>query len=211
MLRTAALTCVLFCAAPGAYAQLDFEPCFLNGSAGNGSLHAECAEWQRPLDPDNPDGETIALFVAKLPSTAIDPAPDAFTVINGGPGGSSIDMMVDMGGILRPFTRERDVIVVDQRGTGRSSPLSCETMTDTTEDADLERVIELTEECLQNLPHDPRFFTTSVAVKDLEALRAAMGYESLSVYGVSYGSRVAQHFAPDGHSFVMALRHGRSP
>ncbi len=195
MLRTAALTCGLLLAATSAHAEINFEPCFLSGSAGNGSLHAQCAEWQRPLDPDNPDGETITLFVAKLPSTAVDPAPDAFTVINGGPGGSSIDMMVDMGGILRPFTRERDVIVIDQRGTGRSTPLTCETMTDTTEDADLERVIELTQECLENLSHDPRFFTTSVAVKDLDVLRETLGYETLSVYGVSYGSRVAQHYA----------------
>ena len=51
------------------------------------------------------------------------------------------------------------------------------------------------EECLNELPHDPRFFTTSVAVTDLEAIRKALGYSALNLYGVSYGSRVAQHFA----------------
>jgi pimeloyl-ACP methyl ester carboxylesterase len=58
-----------------------------------------------------------------------------------------------------------------------------------------ERVLEATRECLDALPHDPRFFTTSVAVTDLEAVREALGYGPLNLYGVSYGSRVAQHFA----------------
>ena len=53
----------------------------------------------------------------------------------------------------------------------------------------------MTHECLAALPHDPRFFTTSVAVTDLEAVRTALGYGPLNLYGVSYGSRVAQHFA----------------
>jgi pimeloyl-ACP methyl ester carboxylesterase len=58
-----------------------------------------------------------------------------------------------------------------------------------------ELTIEYTRECLEQLPHDPRFFTTSVAVTDMEAVRQALGYSSLNLYGVSYGTRVAQHFA----------------
>ena len=50
-------------------------------------------------------------------------------------------------------------------------------------------------ECLDALPHDPRFFTTSIAVRDLEAARVALGYDGLNLYGSSYGTRVAQHFA----------------
>ena len=58
-----------------------------------------------------------------------------------------------------------------------------------------EQTIEYTNACLKDLPHDPRFFTTSIAVTDLEAVRAALGYTVLNLYGVSYGTRVAQHFA----------------
>ncbi len=207
-MRTAFVSSVLaacLLAATCGHAEITFEPCFLTGSGGNGSLHAECAEWQRPLDPEAPDGEQITLFVARLASTAIDPAGDAFTVINGGPGGSSVDMMVDMGGILRPFTRERDVIVIDQRGTGRSAPMSCEALTDTADDVTVEMVTQLTQDCLEDVPHDPRFFTTSVAVRDIEALREALGYEQLSVYGVSYGTRVAQHYAQQYPDATRAL------
>ena len=133
--------------------------------------------------------------MARLASTAVDPAPDAFTIINGGPGGSSVDLLVDLVGAIQPITRERDVLVIDQRGTGRSAPLNCDTLTDAVDTPSLDQTIALTEECLASLPHDPRFFTTSVAVDDLEALRATLGYQQLSVYGVSYGTRVAMHYA----------------
>ena len=58
-----------------------------------------------------------------------------------------------------------------------------------------ELTVKYTKQCLDALPHDPRFFTTSVAVRDIEAVREALGYPALNLYGVSYGSRVAQHFA----------------
>lgn len=172
----------------------EFSPCYLTGSGGNGNLQAECASWSRPLDPASADGQQIELFVAKLKSTAIDPAKDAFTVINGGPGGSSIELMVDLAPVLQAFTRERDVIVIDQRGTGQSAPLVCEALTDSTDTLDADQVLALTQDCIDKLPHDPRLFTTTVAVQDLEALRTTLGYEQLSVYGVSYGTRVALQY-----------------
>jgi len=175
-------------------AALTFTPCYLTGSGGNGNLQAQCANWSRPLNPDAPDAEHVELFVARLPSTAINPAKDAFTIINGGPGGSSIDLMVDLAPVLQSFTRERDVIVVDQRGTGRSSPLECESLTDAPETFDQQRIVEATQACLEQLQQDPRYFTTTVAVADLDALRAELGYEQLSLYGVSYGTRVALQY-----------------
>ena len=157
-------------------------------------MRAECADWSVPLNHENPDGERISVTVTRLASTAPEPAEDAFVLINGGPGGSSIDMLVDFGGIGHSFTRERDVIVIDQRGTGRSSKLTCASVTDTTEVPDEYEVLAMTEECLAELPHDPRYFTTTSAVDDLEKLRQALGYEQLSLYGVSYGTRVVMQY-----------------
>ena len=173
---------------------IEFTPCHLSGSGGSGNLAALCGEWVQPLDPEKPNGETITLSVTKLPSTALEPAADAFTLINGGPGGSSIDMLVDMAGIASSFTRERDVIVIDQRGTGRSAPMRCDALTDTTNEVDFEDIVPLTEMCLQNLPWQPEFFSTTVAVQDLENLRQALGYQQWSIYGVSYGTRVAMQY-----------------
>ena len=92
--------------------------------------------------------------------------------------------------------RDRDILLVDQRGTGESAPMTCDADDDIVEgDYSAEDTLRAVEECLTRLPHDPRFFTTSVAVQDLEAVRQALGYGQLNLYGSSYGTRVAQHFA----------------
>ena len=192
LIRSAALAFAM--STPALAEDISFTPCALTGSSGNGNLHAECATWQRPLDPSNPDGEQIDLFLAKLKSTSNTPADDAFTLINGGPGGSSVDLMIQFAPLLSAFTRERDVLVIDQRGTGRSSRLTCEGIADDPDNYDPDKVPELIKDCLERLPFDPIFFTTSVAVEDLEAMRLGLGYEQLSIYGVSYGTRVAQHY-----------------
>ncbi|MEM7078143.1 MAG: alpha/beta hydrolase [Pseudomonadota bacterium] len=191
------LMAAAFCAVVGnpAGAELEFSPCYLTGSGGNGNLHAQCATWQQPLDRSNNQGDQIELSVVKIPSTALDPAPDAFTLINGGPGASSIDMMVDLRGLLGLFTRERDVIVIDQRGTGRSAPMTCPGLVDDSVTEMTPKIVsEATQACLDALPYDPRFFTTTVGVEDLDALRDALGYEQLSLYGVSYGTRVVMQY-----------------
>ena len=195
MLRQVILVIALALSPLATFGQdLDFAPCALTGSGGNGNLHAECATWLRPLDPENADSEQIEIFVAKLRSTSNTPAKDALTLINGGPGGSSIDLMIQFAPLLNAFTRDRDIIVLDQRGTGRSSQLTCPSVADDPENYDPEIVPEIIAACLEELPYDPRFFTTSAAVMDLDALRQALGYDQLTIYGVSYGTRVAMHY-----------------
>ncbi len=188
--------CLLVCMAcmSWSHAQITFKPCTESGTGGNGSLQAECAVWQQPLDRSDTNSDSLELFVVKLASTALHPAKDAFTIINGGPGGSSVNMLVDLAGAFTAITRERDVIVIDQRGTGRSSPLTCPGITDEVDAPDTQKIIELTKACLSELPFDPRYFSTTVAVNDLEALRATLGYDQLTIYGVSYGTRVAMQY-----------------
>ena len=176
-----------------------FEPCELTGSAGNGRAKADCARWQRPLNPAQPDGEQIELFVARIKAAAPNAAKDAFTLINGGPGAASTELYVDLAPLFEGIRRERDIIVIDQRGTGRSTALRCPELEDAAqqlgaENADVAQIESFTQQCLANLTHDPRFFTTSQAVADLDALRDALHYDALTLYGVSYGTRVVQHY-----------------
>jgi pimeloyl-ACP methyl ester carboxylesterase len=190
---TAALAALL--AVGTAQAEFTLEPCTLSGSTGLGSVEARCGWLDRPEDPDDPDSRTISLRVAVIPSLSPDPLPDAFTVINGGPGGSSLEMYADSAGVFTPVLRERDIVVMDQRGTGASHPLDCPELEAMNLEFSAELIETSTRLCLEALDADPRFYTTSVAVRDLEALREALGYERLNVYGVSYGTRVAQHYA----------------
>jgi pimeloyl-ACP methyl ester carboxylesterase len=86
-------------------------------------------------------------------------------------------------------------VLVDQRGTGRSNRMDCE-LPDDSElvTVDPQKLQELVRECRARLPGDPRYYTTSIAVRDLEDVRAALGYQKLNLYGISYGTRVAQHY-----------------
>ncbi|NND65146.1 MAG: alpha/beta fold hydrolase [Gammaproteobacteria bacterium] len=175
--------------------QIDFQRCQIK--VGAVERDAECGTLKRPEKPDQPNGRQIDLFVAKFPSSSPDPEADAFTLIQGGPGGSSIDLAISYYAILAPILAKRDVLVVDQRGTGRSNKLACPVSED---DEDLVtfdpiRAAEATQDCMIALQDsDLRYYTTSIAVQDLDAVRAASGYEQLTVYGASYGTRVAQHY-----------------
>ncbi|TNF85857.1 MAG: alpha/beta fold hydrolase, partial [Gammaproteobacteria bacterium] len=190
----AACACLLVALATPVSA-LDLERCTLSGGTGIASVEARCGWLTRPENPDEPEGNVIDLRIAVIPALSPNPKPDALTVINGGPGGSSVDMYADTASTFSAIRRERDILILDQRGTGQSNPLDCAELEDAGMDESEASVRAATLACLEDLPGDPRFYTTSVAVADLEAARQALGYEALNVYGVSYGTRVAQHYA----------------
>lgn len=175
--------------------KLDFERCYISHNAVE--IDAECATFLRPENPNKPNGKQIELFVAKLPSNSPNPEADAFTIIQGGPGGSSVDMAISFRQVLNIIRLKRDILIVDQRGTGRSNGLYCDTPDEDQISMvfDQAQTAKFTQDCRTKLAdHDLAFYTTSVAVQDLDALRAAAGYQQLTLYGVSYGTRVAQHY-----------------
>ena len=170
----AACACLLISIASAAPATaVELERCTLSGGTGIAAVEARCGWLSRPENPEAPEGRSIKLRIAVIPALSPNPRPDALTVINGGPGGSSVDMYADMAATFAAIRRERDILILDQRGTGESNPLDCARL----EEADLgeseARIREATLACLEDLPGDPRFYTTSVAVQDLEAARTA--------------------------------------
>ncbi len=178
-------------------AAVELADCRINAGPGFPGIKARCGTLERPADPADPAAGTITLNVAVVPALSLVPEPDPFVPIAGGPGQGSVQFYSGYAAAFELVRRDRDVLLVDQRGTGDSSPLACEfddaIMAET--EYTREETLRVTSECLEQLPHDPRYFTTSVAVTDLEAVREALGYGPLNLYGISYGSRVAQHFA----------------
>ena len=83
----------------GAEYPLNFSPCELSTMDGRGFIDADCANWSQPLDPENPKSQLVTLFVAKLKATSPNPLNDPLLIINGGPGGSSIDLLVALAGL----------------------------------------------------------------------------------------------------------------
>ncbi len=160
------------------------------------AAYAQCATLAVPLDPAAPDGPTIGVFVARIPALSAEPRPDPLLLIAGGPGQSTVDFYLQQRGAFEPARRDRDIVLVDQRGTGRSAEgFRCTVPQDLSLDtAGAETLNRVIDGCAAELTHDPRFYTTSVAVRDLERVREALGLETWNVYGVSYGTRVAQHY-----------------
>lgn len=175
--------------------RLQLTDCMIRDAARTRTVAAKCGRVSVPEDYDNPAGKKLALFVAVVPALAKVAAPDAFVHIAGGPGmASSTDYALWGSAAFAGLRPTRDVVLVDQRGTGKSHRLDCTSVDADSADLDLVRIEEDARRCFAAQTVDPRQFTTSVAVRDLEAVRAALGYERVNLYGVSYGTRVALHY-----------------
>jgi pimeloyl-ACP methyl ester carboxylesterase len=175
---------------------LELADCRISAGPGTSSMAARCGTMMRPLDPTGTVPGEIELRIAVVPALNLTPEPDPLVPIAGGPGQGSVQFYTSYYWAFEEVRRDRDILLIDQRGTGESATMDCEFDDDVIEgEYSIELTIEYTERCLEELPYDPRFFTTSVAVTDIEAVREALAYPSLNLYGVSYGTRVAQHFA----------------
>lgn len=158
---------------------------------------ARCGTLEVPEDRGAPSGRRIPLKIAVLPArtpVGTARAPDPVFAIAGGPGESSIAGAPVFAQLLEEARGERDVVLVDLRGTGGSNRLHCPLPgSDDDPQAYLGDFlpVDALRECLTRLDADPALYTTTQMVEDLEAVRAALGYDRINLYGVSYGSRAA--------------------
>jgi pimeloyl-ACP methyl ester carboxylesterase len=174
---------------------LELSACRIRAGEGYPGIEARCGTFLRPEDPSNPDSPLLSLRVAIVPALSLEPEPDPLVPIAGGPGQGSIAFYAGYAQAFAKIRRERNILLLDQRGTGDSATMQCDVSEEVIEGQySVEQTLEETRKCLAALPYDPRYFTTSVAVQDLEALRIALGIQQLNLYGVSYGTRVAQHY-----------------
>ncbi len=198
MLRTGALfltTLLLGISSHGAGA-LELKDCRISAGQAFPGIKARCGTLERRENPDDPESPLLAIRVAVVPALNLQPQPDPIVPLAGGPGQGAVQFYSAFAAAFERLRSDHDILLVDQRGTGESARLDCPVDDELiTGQYSVERTVALMKECLAQLPHDPRYFTTSIAVQDLEAVRKALGYSRLNLYGVSYGSRVAQHYA----------------
>jgi len=175
---------------------LSLTPCQLEHPARLMVIAAECGRLNVPENPAAPAGRHITLRVARVPAISRRKAPDPLFLLAGGPGESATTMYTTIAPALERIHRDRDIVLLDQRGTGESNALNCDLDADDLTTASDAVVMAQTQRCLQELSAraDVRFYTTSIAVQDLDRVRAALGYELINLYGASYGTRVAQHY-----------------
>jgi pimeloyl-ACP methyl ester carboxylesterase len=157
------------------------------------AVAARCGTLTVPENPALPGGATIDLSVAVVPALNRRAAAAPLFLLAGGPGQAAADLYASYAGAFARVNRNHDIVLVDQRGTGRSSPLKCAYPDDWHSAPDeMPRLREATLACLGKFGPRVRFYTTSVAVADLDTVRAALGYARIDLYGSSYGTRVAE-------------------
>jgi pimeloyl-ACP methyl ester carboxylesterase len=188
----------IFCSAIGAaFADepLRLSDCRLESAVAGGSVAARCGRYRVRENRDDLQSKELQLHVAVVPALRLKPAADPLFILSGGPGQAASDFYLSVGPAFARIRRDRDLVIVDQRGTGRSNRLDC-ALPDDSEFVvfDPQKLQAAVRECLAALPGDPRYYTTSIAVRDLDDIRAALGYSTLNIYGISYGTRVAQHY-----------------
>jgi pimeloyl-ACP methyl ester carboxylesterase len=167
--------------------ELPLEPCHLDNIAE----WVQCGTFEVPENYQQPDGRRISLRVAVLPSFAQPAKADPVFMLAGGPGQSAVAIAALVRHTLGKANQQRDIVLVDQRGTGQSNALDCDLDFDQLA-FDQAAKTSAIKQCLSELDIDPLQYSTMNHIRDLEAVREALGYPQVSLYGGSYGTRVAQ-------------------
>lgn len=186
---------------PRMFGRIAFMPCTLAPALGANGVEAQCGTLSVPENPAAPNGRAIALRIAWVPADDDGPTePDPVFMLAGGPGQSATDTFPQVAPAFGEILKKRHVILVDQRGTGHSNPLQCkddDAQDGADGDDDAAQARRMAERCRDVLAKnaDLRFYTTTDAVRDLDAVRAALGVAQIDLVGISYGTRVAQQYA----------------
>ena len=197
-------------------ASISLEPCEVSGTNEAVKEKVRCGTFEVFEDRIGKSGLKIALKIVVFPATGQDKAADPLFYIPGGPGSSATE---DAPFVAREFAKireHRDLVFVDQRGTGGSNPLNC----DLFKPSDLRSYVgdyfplEDVRKCREQLEPKAnlKLYTTPIAMDDLDDVRAALGYNQINIIGGSYGTRAAQVYLKLHPTRVRAIiLHGVSP
>lgn len=169
-------------------------PCQLTHPSAAASAPARCGTLEVPEDWRRPSGRRLSLRVAVIASESGSPTPEALFFLAGGPGQAATEQYPIVASALAGARRGRDVVLVDQRGTGGSGPLNCPAPERGAGAARPDDEVQRLGACARHLTAsgtDLAHYGTLDFVRDLEAVRAALGYPRVDLVAVSYGTRAA--------------------
>ena len=172
-------------------ARLELTPCELPGVKEK----VRCGTYEVFEDRAARKGRKITLKIVVAAATGPTSAPDPFVYIPGGPGSSATEDAPGVAQLFAGIRARRDLVFIDQRGTGGSHPLNCNFF----DPADLQSYLgyffplDDVRKCRQELElkANLKLYTTPIAMDDLDEVRAALGYERVNLFGASYGTRAA--------------------
>lgn len=188
MLLVVAIT--VGCGNPPRPSALDrLHPC----KSDEGPVDAYCGTYTVFEDRQSKQGRTIDLRIVLLPALSSDAQPDPLVFLAGGPGQGAAQMARPLREVFRRVQTNRDIVLVDQRGTGKSGALNCRSETSSLRELNEPETVALERlrECMKGLKADLTKYTTTIAMDDLDEVRDYLGYDKINVYGGSYGTRAA--------------------
>jgi pimeloyl-ACP methyl ester carboxylesterase len=156
-------------------------------------------------------GRKITLSIVVLPALDSKPAPDPVFFLSGGPGqGAAKIASAGEDSLMSQLRRQRDLVFIDQRGTGNSHPLNCDLSSDhAAAQSYFDELFppDKVRSCHAALAPsaDLKLYITSMAMADLDEVRAALGYEKINLYGISYGTLAALQYLRQSSNRVRAL------
>ncbi len=164
---------------------LTVKACMVDG------LAARCGTLIVVQDRLTGKGPTIPIRFVVFPATGPGRAPDPVVWFQGGPGDSAIDYISDNLPSLEPLNTHRDLVFIDQRGTGGSGPLNCPPFPGLADKAALRASVR---SCLAHLHGDLPFYTSAMIADDISQVLTALHYAKANLVGQSYGATLEQVF-----------------
>jgi pimeloyl-ACP methyl ester carboxylesterase len=167
------------------------------GNCSIGFTRAKCGTYRVYENRSTMSGRQINLKIAVLPATGSAATgdrvePDPLFYFAGGPGGAATAVAPMLKTELAELNKTRDIVLIDQRGTGGSNLLMCPTPEKPFDVTDAEALSAYAQSCLKGLDADPRWYTTRAYVDDVNEVRQALGYDKINISGGSYGGTVVQ-------------------
>ena len=225
LLGGAAVASIVNCSAQHSAAQEDrksstdsisLQPCEVPGTNPAAKEKALCGTFEVFEDRARKSGRKIALKIVVFPAIGKEKAPDPLFYIPGGPGSSATEDAPFVAQQAAKIREHRDLVFVDQRGTGGSNPLNCDFFDPKNLQSYLGDYFPLPDvrKCREQLEPkaDLKLYTTEIAMNDLEDVRRALGYQKINIIGGSYGTRAAQVYLKFHPNSVRAvILHGVSP
>jgi pimeloyl-ACP methyl ester carboxylesterase len=179
------------------------QPC----KGDDGPTDAYCGTLTVFENRETRQGRTIDLHIVVLPAVSNDAQPDPLFFLAGGPGQGAAKMSRGIRELFSRIQTNRDIVLVDQRGTGKSAALECRSNSDSLRElneSDEEGLARL-RACMNGLDADLRLYTTPIAMDDLDEVRTHLGYDKINLYGGSYGTRAALVYLRQHEANVRAV------
>ena len=172
---------------PSELQKLTIENCHVKGIR----QQVQCGTLVTPENYAKPNGENININFVVLP--AIDNSKDKLPLmfLAGGPGQAASELAGMLYARFNEIRKTRDLILIDQRGTGESHPIKCEDVEDINPYSLLPEDLKLTdiEKCIGEFKGDLSQYSSENAIRDFDAVRQALGHQQVHIYGGSYGTR----------------------